>query len=533
MVCKTQNISFLELICLGLLFISFGYVIFIHINGIFLPYDDAYITYKYVNNLLAGKGLVYNEGHRVFGVSTPLYLLFLTVMKLIFHSFDVSILSVRMNFIFYLTTALSVFLLIRLYLSSTGIACIGTILLLLNRELISISMGGMESFLFTSLVFWSLWALSTSRFCLGALLGGSLAVLTRPEGIFSAALCVLLWSLYSRAHVIKFFSALTGPGLLWGIFSIWYFGTPIPHSIIAKSQPLYPLPPGAALQTIGNLIKEWTINDLLHLFWLPKFPLLVSIGLLGLVTTFFITYRKNLVGNKWYVVLLFFLFCVFYSISNLLIFPWYEPPLYIMWFLILFVGLIQISLWISDKINKYLKNVRYSGAIILIPVLIIVLLFLSNASYPYCELLMLGNSIVDMEMSKDPERYRIIAYKKAAEQLNKIASSRSRIVAAEVGSFGYYSTGYIIDACGLVSPEALRFLPVPKEQRQSPWHGVISVDLVKSIKPDYVVTMKAYANRSLLISSWFFENYELLEKLPLLPPQLASENVFIFKRKDV
>src|SRR3972149_1084985 len=146
---KINNISLQEVFCLGFLFISIGYVIYVHVNGILLPFDDAFITYKYVNNLLAGKGLVYNEGHRIFGSSSPLYLLFLSAMKLLFPSFDVSVLSV-------------------------------------------------------SLILLCLWALSTSRFCLGAFLGGSLAVLARPEGILSATICVLIWCLYSRKNIVKF-----------------------------------------------------------------------------------------------------------------------------------------------------------------------------------------------------------------------------------------------------------------------------------------------------------------------------------------
>src|SRR3989304_9733893 len=135
---KINNISLQEVFCLGFLFISIGYVIYVHVNGILLPFDDAFIKYKYVNNLLAGKGLVYNEGHRVFGSSSPLYLLFLSAMKLLFPSFDVSVLSVRLNVFFYLTTGLSVFLLSNLYSSSRLIAYFLTILFLIKQDLIAI-----------------------------------------------------------------------------------------------------------------------------------------------------------------------------------------------------------------------------------------------------------------------------------------------------------------------------------------------------------------------------------------------------------
>ena len=37
--------------------------------------DDAYITFRYARNILAGKGFVYNTGERVLGTTTPLYTL--------------------------------------------------------------------------------------------------------------------------------------------------------------------------------------------------------------------------------------------------------------------------------------------------------------------------------------------------------------------------------------------------------------------------------------------------------------------------
>ncbi|NUP90266.1 MAG: hypothetical protein HUU25_10650, partial [Candidatus Sumerlaeia bacterium] len=39
--------------------------------------DDAYITFRYAENLLAGLGFVYNAGERVLGTTTPLYTLLL------------------------------------------------------------------------------------------------------------------------------------------------------------------------------------------------------------------------------------------------------------------------------------------------------------------------------------------------------------------------------------------------------------------------------------------------------------------------
>src|SRR3990170_6336850 len=42
--------------------------------------DDAYITFRYARNLLAGNGFVFNPGERVLGTTTPLYTLLLAAL---------------------------------------------------------------------------------------------------------------------------------------------------------------------------------------------------------------------------------------------------------------------------------------------------------------------------------------------------------------------------------------------------------------------------------------------------------------------
>ena len=47
--------------------------------------DDAYITYRYADNLLAGNGLVYNVGERTLSTTTALYALLLAGLGLIWR----------------------------------------------------------------------------------------------------------------------------------------------------------------------------------------------------------------------------------------------------------------------------------------------------------------------------------------------------------------------------------------------------------------------------------------------------------------
>ena len=89
----------------------------------------------------------------------------------------------------------------------------------------------------------------------------------------------------------------------------------------------------------------------------------------------------------------------------------------------------------------------------------------------------------------------------------------------------------MIDACGLVSPEAVRFLPVPEHERMGPAAGAISVDLVRGTYPDWVVSMPIFAQRSILQSEWFDKYYELEATVPLPKMCFDSETVLVFKRR--
>ena len=112
-------------------------------------------------------------------------------------------------------------------------------------------------------------------------------------------------------------------------------------------------------------------------------------------------------------------------------------------------------------------------------------------------------------VDQDGTRLRILTYRTIGEQLTALTSGSGSIATPEVGALGYYFAGRMIDAAGLVSPEAIRFLPVPEEQRMGPAAGAISVELVRSTYPDWVVTMPIFAKNSLLQSDWFSKYYKL------------------------
>jgi arabinofuranosyltransferase len=168
------------------------YGVVVHFTGGVYPEDDAYITYRYVDNLVAGKGLVYNSGVHVFGASTPLYILWLAGLKLLAPGTPTPDLAVHLNFIFYLASAFGLCLLLRRLLDSWTLAAVLAGIFALFPDILLVSTSGMESLFFTALLIWSLWALNEGRWTTSSVLAG-LSVMVRPEGVLVAGLVLLAW----------------------------------------------------------------------------------------------------------------------------------------------------------------------------------------------------------------------------------------------------------------------------------------------------------------------------------------------------
>jgi hypothetical protein len=127
-------------------------------------------------------------------------------------------------------------------------------------------------------------------------------------------------------------------------------------------------------------------------------------------------------------------------------------------------------------------------------------------------------------------RLRTLAYRRVAEVLNASAGETDRVASAEVGALGFYYKGTILDTVGLVSPEALPYLPVPPEQRASPLTGATSVDLVRAAQPEWVVSLTGFATHGLLRSKWFAAEYVRKAAVALEQECWGSAEILIFRR---
>ena len=126
--------------------------------------------------------------------------------------------------------------------------------------------------------------------------------------------------------------------------------------------------------------------------------------------------------------------------------------------------------------------------------------------------------VLSLGRSLDPVARRIDTYREVAYWLN--ANTQNAVVAsAEIGALGYYYVGEILDTCGLVSPAAVAFHPVPLDRRGSAEISAIPRELVRTELPDYVVSMPVFAYKSLFDWDWFASHYRLALTMPLDLPR--------------
>jgi hypothetical protein len=509
-----QNQRSQRIMILALGAAAVAWIIYVHFRAAVLPYDDAFILYRYIDYFSQGKGLIYNAGEHAWGYSAVTYVFWLSMWHHLAPHIPLPELAVRTNALPFAAAGIAVFLLVRHYTGRIALAIVTAGLVVLNPALLAISTGGMESYLFLALLLFSLLAAALGKPVLAGLLGG-LALLTRLEGIIVAPILVLYF-FRDRKALLRMSVAMLSLPLIWLAFAWRYYGTLIPHSVLAKSRPIYVLP---------RLYTSYRI--LMHLgraLLVPGIPLLLFCLGLSTVACFF--HPKLRAKSAWAVPLFFWgLFCM-YSVGNPLLFEWYWP-----WFLV--PAIMTIALGASALADRIAASATSHPK------------FASTAVTGLWSIWMLGAAIsvavLPLEqyspnwpisrIGSETGRLRCKTYREAAEWLNSRRKPEETVLAPEIGALGYYLEGNLIDACGLVSPKAIRYLPVPANERISGDIGPIPLALVRDMQPDFIVTMPVFAEKNVLDDPWARATYQVVTEFRLpMKAYHESDRVLILKR---
>jgi hypothetical protein len=202
--------------------------------------DDAYISFRYVRNVVQGQGLVYNPGERVEGYTNFLWVILLVPFAAL--GLDLALVSVALTLLcMCATVALTAHLVRRCWPEPGRLGFpIASAVLALNYVVASYGTSGLETMLGALLVLWAVErAQGGAAFSAGLL--AILATMTHPDhAIFYAALAATFllsparWRLIARFSVP--FVGLYVPYFAWR----WaYYGDFFPNTYYAKSASLF------------------------------------------------------------------------------------------------------------------------------------------------------------------------------------------------------------------------------------------------------------------------------------------------------
>ena len=424
-----------------------------------LVFDDAFITYRYSQNLAAGNGLVFNPGERVLGTTAPLYALVLGLFawlgapipqtSAVLFCFGLVVLSVA-----------GALILRRTRLAGAGLLFAAMVMAGFGRIY---ELFGMETPFFAGLLFLTLhFFVRGSEVPAGACLG--LAILTRYDAVLFAALLLMVTALIrwrsgnhrtarssatriGRLMPLRAIVMASSIALPWFAFSWLYFGTLTPNTLAAKT---------GSTESSQYLAVSAADQARRSLEFLAAPPLqLPDIGrsaLLLLLACCWFAFLRTLLRRKpelWvaaaYPFLLWFSYAAIGAPAR---HSWHLLPA--SWLLLL-LALGSLQLWLERSarrlearrlFGRYRVSLRASSLLLTIAAVFMGLaLPLGVVEKP----LVNANNHGDM-------RSREGAYREIARFLETRDLGELRVLTREPGYLAFLSKNPMIDAAGLVTP---------------------------------------------------------------------------------
>jgi hypothetical protein len=478
-----------------------------------LTIDDAFITFRYARNLAEGAGFVYNLGQHVLGTTTPLYATLMAALYRIGVT-DLPSAAWVLNALLDAGTAWMLYVIGRRLVDRTaGVAA--ALLFACAPMGIAFSAGGMEGSLFVFMMVAALLlALNGHLVASMALLG--LDTLVRPEAALAAIVVLLVTAIREKRLPLREGLAYGLTLAPWLAFATWYFGSPIPQSMSAKSTvyaAVYQSEPwinalalvmqaGLPGQSLFLLRAYDNLNAVLLLLVAVALPILVGLA----ISAGRRLIRANPAAIPW--VLFPLLYALAYAAAGargVRMFHWYIVPLVPFYALLLAVGLRTAT-----------GNRR--GPVLGWAAFVLVALWWTP-------------SLVSPEGIGYPVGFtngRERLYEEVATDYDGRWDGSTLLALPEIGAIGYHTRARVLDTVGLVSPSAVRYYPIPNAQLLA--DNAVPSALIRDARPDYVVTLDRFIRGTLVPDSWFFENYQLVEARELYDKDVQT--LLVYRRAD-
>ncbi len=460
-------------------------------------WEDFFITFKFSRNLAEGRGLVYEDGVRVHGFTSPLGTLIPSLCYLISGKSS----YVPAIWVYRLLFCIPAFILSAVYLMkamSISYACtrihifFAAILFLVETKSVIYSVNGMETafmILFILMAFYYMNKDMRGKWLLSGISWAGI-MWTRPDGFLFIAAIVLAWIIFNRKSIDRIFclavlkaaAVCTILYLPWFISAWIYYGSPVPNTISAKSVLMADY---STWQYISYSIMKlpysviWVFAPVYVQFFGWPSQVIYLGAFLGLVSfLFWILPSGDKISRS--ASLIFFLLCLYLSIM-FFPYPWYYPPVAIF-------GIIAL-----------VRAVPYVIGLLAIKSHATVSISILGAIALFCLYIFIATSYemrIQQRVIENNHRAKI------GEWFKGNMKPGERLYLECTGYVGYFSDAMVYDFPGLVSPQ------VTKAVREKHL-GFATV--VPELKPDWVLA-RPFECLALEQIQYFNDNYQLVKK---------------------
>jgi arabinofuranosyltransferase len=448
--------------------------------------DDAFITYRYAENLAAGRGFAYNPGEIVQGTSTPLFTIILAGFSRVLgaeslpwvaHGIGVVADAVTLGMIILVTGSLGAS---SRFLSASLFA--------LFPRLVFCSSLGMETPLVVMLMMLS-YVLYINGRIIAACGGLGLLFLLRIDT--SLWIAMMVWMILRKEGRIlpAGFLTLIVPVAAWLLYAQLTFGSLLPHDVVAKSVSWHHL--------FGAFDPQRVLLSYLPFHGLHDFPELLKLLICALLVLPVVVILPDLYRRRDPLIVFPVFFLVYdcmFSFARVVMADWYCPPgwcAYVVSLGIFWSWLISTKAARSavDRSDRYL---RYA----LIPLMVL--------------LLALGI----FRWQKDPGEWFQKELVRIGSWLARNAPANSSVMLEPIGEIGWASHLYVHDEVGLVSPRILEYRE--RFNGSDAWF----LRYVEDLRPTYIVLQSHEIPNNILFLGhgdgifrndkeriWFFAHY--------------------------
>lgn len=464
-------------------------------NKLFFVQDDAYITYRYVQNFLNGHGLVYNIGERVEGFTNFGWTILLIFVRNL--GFNYMLGSQIVGLSFGCATIVVIYLISRrIFGERDWFALIPPYILGATLSFSYWSIAGLETASFVFLVTLSIYLYLKRSWSLIATL--TLAVWVRPEGAFLTGLLILI-ELIQYRRLPRYSLICAGIAFVASLpfvaFKLFYYHSILPNPFYAKT--------GFNMEQLTSGL-EYAGRFFGH-YWLLAAGMVIGLVLL-------LMKRLNRDARTvWLITLFYTLYIILVGGDVLKVHRFFLPV----------VGLmaIAVALGLRQLVARLdFRNRTLIAVVLLVPLMYVTHIFPSDFAYRY-------NLLEKSFMAKMQTQ---------ARQLKSSDTSNFSVAVATIGIFGYELLGHkIIDLVGLTDSTIARHPEPPIEGMSTTWkERAHNSKYFLTVAPDYLlystgIKPSAPAERALLLYPEFMDSYRALGWKSPRNPRLT---LYVFKK---